>query len=47
MRSNLALKLDFEIKADVQKDIYRARKAEPKRDMAASSRRSPRSRRFP
>jgi hypothetical protein len=32
--SNLRVKLDFEIKADVQKDIYRARKAEPKRDMA-------------
>ncbi len=32
--SNLRVKLDFEIKADVQKDIYRARKTEPKRDMA-------------
>ena len=32
--SNLRVKLDFEIKADVQKDIYRARKADPKRDMA-------------
>lgn len=31
--SNLRVKLDFEIKADVQKDIYRARKADPKRDM--------------
>lgn len=30
---NLRVKLDFEIKADVQKDIYRARKADPKRDM--------------
>jgi hypothetical protein len=32
--SNLRVKLDFEIKADVQKEIYRARKADPKRDMA-------------
>ena len=32
--SNLRVKLDFEIKANVQKDIYRARKADPKRDMA-------------
>jgi len=32
--SNLRVKLDFELKADVQKDIYRARKADPKRDMA-------------
>lgn len=32
--SNLRVKLDFEIKADVQKDIYRARKVDPKRDMA-------------
>lgn len=32
--TNLRVKLDFEIKADVQKDIYRARKADPKRDMA-------------
>ena len=31
--SNLRVKLDFEIKADVQKHIYRARKADPKRDM--------------
>ena len=31
--SNLRVKLDFEIKSDVQKDIYRARKADPKRDM--------------
>jgi DNA-binding transcriptional ArsR family regulator len=31
--SNLRVKLDFEIKAEVQKDIYRARKADPKRDM--------------
>jgi len=31
--TNLRVKLDFEIKADVQKDIYRARKADPKRDM--------------
>lgn len=31
---NLRVKLDFEIKADVQRDIYRARKADPKRDMA-------------
>jgi hypothetical protein len=31
--SNLRVKLDFEIKADVQKDIYRARKADPKREM--------------
>jgi hypothetical protein len=32
--SNLRVKLDFEIKAGVQKDIYRAKKAAPKRDMA-------------
>lgn len=32
--TNLRVKLDFEIKAEVQKDIYRARKADPKRDMA-------------
>jgi hypothetical protein len=31
--SNLRVKLDFEIKSDVQKDIYRTRKADPKRDM--------------
>lgn len=31
--SNLRVKLDFEIKADVQRDIYRARKADPKREM--------------
>jgi hypothetical protein len=31
--TNLRVKLDFEIKAEVQKDIYRARKADPKRDM--------------
>jgi hypothetical protein len=31
--SNLRVKLDFEIKSDVQKDIYRERKADPKRDM--------------
>jgi hypothetical protein len=31
--SNLRVKLDFEIKAEVQKDIYRARKADPQRDM--------------
>src|ERR1700728_2882595 len=33
--SNLRVRLDFEIKADVQKAIYAARKADPKRDMAA------------
>jgi hypothetical protein len=32
--SNLRVRLDFEIKADVQKAIYAARKAAPKRDMA-------------
>jgi hypothetical protein len=32
--SNLRVRLDFEIKADVQKAIYAARKADPKRDMA-------------
>jgi hypothetical protein len=32
--SNLRVKLDFEIKADVQKAIYAKRKADPKRDMA-------------
>lgn len=32
--TNLRVKLDFEIKADVQKDIYRTRRADPKRDMA-------------
>ena len=32
--SNLRVKLDFEIKADVQKHIYRARRADPKRDMS-------------
>ena len=31
--TNLRVKLDFEIKSEVQKDIYRARKADPKRDM--------------
>lgn len=31
--SNLRVKLDFEIKADVQKDIYRARKTAPECDM--------------
>jgi len=31
--SNLRVKLDFEIKSDVQKDIYRARKSDPKREM--------------
>lgn len=31
--TNLRVKLDFEIKAEVQKDIYRARKTDPKRDM--------------
>ena len=31
--TNLRVKLDFEIKADVQKDIYRARKTDPKRDI--------------
>src|SRR6202034_4655576 len=33
--SNLRVRLDFEIKADVQKAIYAARKVDPKRDMAA------------
>jgi hypothetical protein len=32
--TNLQVKLDFEIKADVQKAIYAERKADPKRDMA-------------
>lgn len=32
--SNLRVRLDFEIKASVQKDIYAARKSDPKRDMA-------------
>ena len=32
--SNLRVRLDFEIKADVQKAIYSERKAAPKRDMA-------------
>lgn len=32
--TNLRVRLDFEIKADVQKDIYAARKAVPARDMA-------------
>jgi hypothetical protein len=32
--SNLRVRLDFEIKADVQKAIYVARKADPKRDVA-------------
>jgi hypothetical protein len=32
--SNLRVRLDFELKADVQKTIYAARKADPKRDMA-------------
>lgn len=32
--TNLRVKLDFEIKADVQKDIYRARKADPEREMS-------------
>ena len=33
--TNLRVKLDFEIKAEVQKAIYRERKADPKRDMAS------------
>jgi len=32
--TNLRVRLDFEIKADVQKDNYAARKADPQRDMA-------------
>lgn len=32
--TNLRVRLDFEIKADVQKAIYAERKSEPKRDMA-------------
>src|SRR5579885_1621097 len=32
--TNLRVRLDFEIKADVQKAIYRERKADPQRDMA-------------
>lgn len=32
--SNLRVRLDYEIKADVQKAIYAERKADPKRDMA-------------
>jgi len=32
--TNLRVRLDFEIKADVQKAIYAARKADPKRDIA-------------
>lgn len=32
--TNLRVRLDFEIKADVQKAIYRERKADPARDMA-------------
>jgi len=32
--SNLHVKLDFEIKSDVQKDIYRARKADAQHDVA-------------
>jgi hypothetical protein len=32
--SNLRVRLDFEIKADVQKAIYAERKADPKRDMS-------------
>jgi len=32
--TNLRVKLDFELKSDVQKAIHAARKAEPKRDMA-------------
>ena len=32
--TNLRVRLDFEIKADVQKAIYTERKADPKRDMA-------------
>jgi hypothetical protein len=32
--TNLRVRLDFEIKADVQKAIYGERKADPKRDMA-------------
>jgi len=32
--TNLRVKLDFELKSDVQKAIYAARKAEPERDMA-------------
>jgi hypothetical protein len=32
--TNLRVKLDFEIKADVQKAIHAERKADPKRDMA-------------
>ncbi len=32
--TNLRVRLDFEIKADIQKAIYAERKADPKRDMA-------------
>ena len=32
--SNLRVRLDFEIKSDIQKAIYAERKADPKRDMA-------------
>ena len=32
--SNLRVKLDFEIKADMQKDLHRAQKTDPKRDTA-------------
>jgi hypothetical protein len=32
--TNLRIKLDFELKAEVQRDIYQARKADPKREMA-------------
>ena len=32
--ANLRVQLDFELKSDVQKAIYAARKAEPERDMA-------------
>jgi hypothetical protein len=32
--TNLRVKLDYEIKADVQKTIYKERKADPNRDMA-------------
>lgn len=34
-RSDLRVRLDFELKSDVQKAIYAARKANPDRDMAA------------
>jgi len=45
--TNLRVKLDFEIKADVQKAIYAERKADPTRDMAEIKERVAKQRELP